>query len=255
VINTMLIEIMMEIIQESSQNLPIIEFDPLTDMDIKETCELSLTENKSSHVEISFVPKELMEYGVKHFDELFALHPNERHRIISKTGEDYEVFRWQMSYLKTPDYNASEEYFKTHNYMYSGLDTSKNNDDLPNLFAPFYEFAKKQDDRYNQVVINWYDANNDYIAFHRDCQRKMLKDVPIMVITLSEQQCRDFEIIPFEKNDSSVKPNYSNVKIASRNGSVIKMCGEFQTEFRHGIRQNSTNDLGRRISISFRSFE
>ena len=214
---------------------------------------LSLTDTNSSWVELSAIPAELLEYSVEHFDELFEHHPKEKHNIISKdTGDDCKVFRWQRSYLNTPDYDSSDEYFKTHYFIYSGLDTSKNNDELPNMFVPFYEHIKRQDNRYNQVVINWYDSD-DYIAFHRDCQRKLLKDVPIIVLTLTEEPCREFEIIPYEDNSDMIKSNFDNVKIIAKNGLLLKMCGEFQTEFRHGVKQNK--NAGRRISISFRAFE
>lgn len=134
--------------------------------------------------------------------------------------------------------------------MYSGTNTSNNNDNLPEEFMPFYNYVKTIDSRYNQVVINWYDTN-DYIEFHKDCQRKMIKDVPILILTISEDKnrLRNFEIIKYDDN-----PNEnSKFKIPLNNGLLLKMCGNFQSEFKHGIRQDNT--LGRRISVSFRSFE
>ena len=40
--------------------------------------------------------------------------------------------------------------------MYSGFDTTKNNDELPEVFRPFYEYMRTKDANYNQAVINWY---------------------------------------------------------------------------------------------------
>lgn len=207
-----------------------------------------------SYVVVSMLPLKLLNYGATKFDQLFDLHPEQRHVIIDKNGNNFDVFRWQKSYLNTPDYDETDEYFKSHFYMYSGTNTSKNNDNLPAEFAPFYEYVKGLDSRYNQVVINWYDSD-DHIAFHRDCQRKLVKDVPILVLSLTaakcDDECKKFEIIPYESNPECVVPFYSNVKIVSRHGTIVKMCGEFQTEFRHGVRPG--NNDAKRISMSFRA--
>lgn len=217
----------------------------------KEPINLQLTENNSSHIDISMIPNYLLNFD---FDKLFNLHPEKRHNIIMRNkNSNKEVFRWQKSYLNTPNYDKDDEYFKTRNYMYSGLDTSQNNEDLPELFKPFYDYVKSLDSRYNQVIINWYD-NNDYIDFHRDCQRKIIEGVPIIIINLNEgneNSLRNFELIPFEENPENVKPKYDNVSINLKNGLMIKMCGNIQTEFRHGIRRNEKSK--KRISISFRA--
>ena len=238
------------------ENNPNLE--QLTHNISKNKITISLTNNNSSWLETSCIPEELSNYGMNLFDALFNMKPEKRHKIITKeTGENMEVFRWQQSYLKTPNYDKTDEYFKTHYYMYSGIDTTNNNNDLPKEFLPFYEYVKKIDDRYNQVIINWYNSE-DYIDFHRDCQRKLLKDVPIIVITLMSnvESFREFEIIPYEKNSEIVIPLYSNIKIITKNGSMIKMCGDIQTEFRHGMKASEiNNDDYRRISMSFRAFE
>lgn len=39
---------------------------------------------------------------------------------------------------------------------------------------PIYEYVKKIDERYNQVIVNWYEDENDYIAPHSDCQIGMI---------------------------------------------------------------------------------
>lgn len=214
-----------------------------------------LTENNSSYIKISSINDELLNYGKKYFNELFELHPKDRHAIIKKnTNCEKQVFRWQSSFLNTPDYDYNNDYFKEYNYMYSGLDTSNNKQELPELFKKFYDYVKLIDNRYNQVIINWYDTN-DYIEFHRDCQRKLLKDIPILIINLTEDDnnYRNFEIVPYDRNSEDIKYLYSNISVSLINGLIIEMCGNTQTEFRHGIRQN--NEFKRRISISFRAFE
>lgn len=40
--------------------------------------------------------------------------------------------------------------------MYSGYDTSSNKSPLPKPFEPFYKYMKIIDEKYNQVIANWY---------------------------------------------------------------------------------------------------
>ena len=219
--------------------------------------DIFLTNNKSSWLEISSIPEELKMYGMENFDKLFNMKPEKRHKIIKKgTGENMEVFRWQKSYLKTPNYDEKDEYFKTHYYMYSSKDDLCN-DELPEEYVKFYEYVKSIDERYNNVVINWYNPE-DYIDLHRDCQRMLKKDVPIIIVTLMCERdvYRELDIIPYEKNDKSVIALNSNVKVEMRNGSMIKMCGKTQDEFRHGMKASESNEKNmRRISISFRALD
>lgn len=240
-----------------NQNITHI-LNPLIHNISKDETNVCLTVNGTSWLKTSYISDELIDYSRNFFDILFNMKPEKRHTIIKKeTGENMEVFRWQQSYLKTPKYDETDNYFKTHYYMYSGTDTTNNNIDLPKEFTPFYEYVKKIDERYNQVVINWYNPE-DYIDFHRDCQRQLVKDVPIIIITLMNDinAFREFEIIPYEKPRENIEPLYSNVKIIVKNGSMIKMCGNIQTDFRHGMRESEIiSDNYRRISISFRAIE
>ena len=112
----------------------------------------------------------------------------------------------------------------------------------------------------NNIFVDIFtiDQLNYYINFMKDKQIDQLRMLPSEVssgsiIRNNEGIYRNFEIVPYDRNTEDVKPLYSNVSINLINGLIIEMCGNIQTEFRHGIRQN--NELKRRISISFRAFE
>lgn len=228
-------------------------FDPECDLSEVASTMIQLTENGSSWVRVSQLPTDLLNYGAVNFASLFELHPEERHHIITRNGGDEPVTRWQQSYLNTPEYDASDEYFKSKTYMYANVNQNAHNE-LPEMFRPFYEYMKTVDPRYNQVVVNWYDED-DYLNFHHDCQRKLVLGVPIMVVTLSQTDLIHFEfnhsISSKNTNTEHPTPLYSKLKIKLRHGCVIEMGGDIQLEFNHGVRP--TINAGKRISISFRA--
>jgi hypothetical protein len=139
--------------------------------------------------------------------------------------------------------------------MYSGMDMSNNNNNIPHLFSPFYDYMKNKNIDYNQIIINWYETKHDHIAFHRDCLKQLNTNIPITIITLAETPYRNFEIIPFEDNPKSVLSIHSHLQILSEHGLELKFCGNSLTEFRHGMPEitDPSVNVGRRISISFRS--
>lgn len=98
--------------------------------------------------------------------------------------KEVEVSRFSKSYLQTPN---NLKHTATRSYMYSGFDTSKNNEKLPYIFNSFYYFMKREDNRYNQVIVNWYRNEEDFIAPHSDCQRGMVENSKISLISLYPQ--------------------------------------------------------------------
>jgi len=234
------------------------------------------------------------------FDSLFAMHPEQRHKIIM-FGYEVEVQRWQSVYLNTPKY--TKKLIDKHSYMYSGFDLKREDQildksleskeqllgaedqlsktpekryydsegnrsdypikydyctqgeqcpsldieaenekieisytDLPVEFDQFLEFARSIDERFNQVIVNWYDGGLDYIAPHKDCPHGLIENAPIMMINLCESDDRVFMVqhkfIPLE------------------NGTYIIM----RENYTHGVPKNQKS-IGRRMSISFRCVE
>jgi len=186
---------------------------------------------------------------------MFKLHPAEKHKIIMYT-EEVEVNRYQRCYLKTPQHN--ESILNKQSYMYSGYDTSSNNDQLPELFQCYYDHVKSKDSRYNQVVANWYQDEKDFIAYHSDCEIGMVQDAEITMISLYSTDTKKTDSIKYRllgivPKNGSIKSERSKVMILLRHGVVVTMCGDTQKEFKHGI-ESSEHAAIPRLSLSFRQF-
>ena len=190
---------------------------------------------------------------------MWDLHPEQKHKIIMYEKE-VEVNRYSKSYLNTW---TDLTHTKSSSYMYSGYDTLSNNDELPEIFKPYYEFMKNIDNKYNQVIVNWYENENDYIAPHADCQRGMIENSKIAILTLNEcviennnsENTRYLEITPkYIKYQSDNKPLADIFKIKLEHGSIITMCGMTQDNFLHQIKKENKK-IGKRISLSFRQMK
>lgn len=207
----------------------------------------------SAWVEISHTNDDLLNFTFEKFDQMWNSHPENRHKIINAQRE-MEVHRYSKSYLNTPPIDL--DYIKSHSYMYSSFDTSSNNDELPDNFKKYYEYIKSIDDKYNQVIANWYENGSDYIAAHSDCKRGMIPNGKIAILSLysddvSENEYRNFEIIPVKTNTESLKEKFI-FKLS--NGMIITMCGDTQENYRHCIPPDY-NNFKKRISLSFRQME
>jgi hypothetical protein len=216
-----------------------------------------LDDAKTSYIKISCLPEELRKYATDNFTQMFNMHPEEKHRIILRS-ETVEVHRYQQSYLSTPGLYDSEV-LKNKSYMFSSFDTSKNNIELPEQFKVFYDWVKSHDDRYNQVVANWYGSGNDWIAYHSDCEIGMIPRADISMISLYEKddakdhtKYRTISFVPKAGVDSI----YDKINIVASHGLVITMCGdcEIQSKFRHGI-ESTDSEMLPRIGLSFRQYK
>lgn len=112
-----------------------------------------LNESGSAYLKVAFIPEELSNYAIANFEQLWALHPKEKHRIIMFEKE-VEVSRYSQSYLNTP---TDLSHTVSRSYMYSGYDTSTNNSELPQVMQRFYDYMGGKDSAYNQVIANWYE--------------------------------------------------------------------------------------------------
>lgn len=241
--------------------------DPETLVDEKHSV-FELTDTGSSWVRVSLIPSELSRYGSAQFDQLFALHPDHRHSVIMSGEREIPVHRWQQSYLNTPAYDPTDPYFGCRSYMYAGLSAQQQTGaraELPASLRPFYEYVKTVDPRYNQMVVNWYE-DDDFIAFHHDCLRKVVRDVPIVVISLSPpgaaaaaSPAREFSLKyhpkypAAEEATTTTTPKHSVLNIRLVHGCMVEMGGKAQCEFSHGVPRLANG--GKRISLSFRACE
>lgn len=205
-----------------------------------------LNESGTAWIELSHVPSELAEYAKTNFRAMFNLHPEERGKVIMFETE-VDAHRWYRSYMNVPRLDAV---VKDSSYMFSGY-ADGGDFPLPEEFCPFLEFMNSGEPLFNQVVVNWYETGKDYIPYHSDFCRGMAKCAPINVLTLTEtdEHPRMFCIKP----NKGVSALYERVEIPCINGLIIKLCGETNDLFKHGVPKIPVGE--KRISLSFRTYE
>jgi alkylated DNA repair dioxygenase AlkB len=200
-----------------------------------------------SYLLISKLPEHLINYTNEYFDKMYSLRPEISKVLVGPEKNEVITERRHASYLNTPSLVLDTE----KSYMFSGMDTSNNNQDLPEIFKPLMKYMnEKRDDskfpkfpEYNQVVVNWYENGNEYIPFHSDCETGFADNANVAIISLGST--RTFELV-------KKTPLQETTSLPCEHGTIIYMCGDTQKQFRHGIRKDECE--GRRISISFRSF-
>lgn len=195
---------------------------------------------------------ELKEYGRNNFDDLFNIHPKYKGKVqvYNKNPEnpewkDEQCHRYHKSYLKTPDFDKTVN----KSYMFSGENREEIEEELPKVFKPFLDFMQKKDMKYNQVVINWYEKENDYMPMHSDWTDGMVNDHKISTLTLAENDDNNRKFVVLSKEGGTKR----TVNLV--HGEILTMHDGFQKLFRHGVPALSNNPVeNRRISVSFRQF-
>ena len=218
---------------------------------------IQLNESGTSYLHISFLPEGLSILGIQTFNDMWNLHPKQKHKIIMYEKE-VEVNRYSQSYLNTPN---NLEHTVYSSYMYSGYDTTNNNQNLPELFEPYYKYMVGTDNKFNQVITNWYEDENDFIAPHSDCQRQMIPDAKISILSLYPSSdttqsrwlkiMRKTMILPLAPCAEPKNILANTYFIRLDHGMIVSMCGDTQNEFKHGI-DKMDSVVGPRISLSFR---
>lgn len=213
--------------------------------------QIQLNESGTAFITINYLPQPLININSVLFDTLWNLHPKLKHTIVHNNKEN-AVYRYSQSYLQTPP--IDDNYInKQHSYMYSGYDTEDNNNALPTEFEPYYNHMKSLDSKYNQVIANWYEDKDDYIAYHSDCVYNMIPNAKISLLSfydcdkINEDNIRRLIIKP----KPSTKSLYDNFEIILKHGMIITLEGTTNAEYRHGIKKEPIYKLPR-ISLSFR---
>jgi hypothetical protein len=209
---------------------------------------IQLNKSGSSYITIDFLPDDLELLTYRQFKNMWNLHPPKKHKIIMYEKEVH-VSRYSQSYLNT---YTNLDHTNHSSYMYSGFDVSNNNQDIPDLFKPYYDYVKSLDQKYNQIIANWYFDQTNYIAQHSDCTLGMIDNHKICIISL--YPCYDdsqFRYISFKfKNIND--PLYDVLHIRLEQCMILTMHGDIQKEFTHGIDKQDGCDKMSRISLSFR---
>jgi len=169
------------------------------------------------------------------FDELWDLQP-----------EEYGEVRIIGKLIRTP--RKTQSYL--HDYTFSG--TQHLGVDLPVALTPFLETMNRSDyatkNKFNEVLVNWYADGTEYIGAHSDDERNLLKNSPIVTISLGSS--RTFRI-----RDRQTKEIVRDYVLNNR--SVGVMGGQFQREFKHEVVKvggKKGQNIGPRISITLRKF-
>lgn len=116
---------------------------------------------------------------------------------------------------------------------------------------------------YNGILINVYYSGEDYISAHSDDEKELLrfckyskkmKMSEVMAISFGES--RTFRVRPKDRNlliegEKSKRHKTPVYDIATGNGQLIIMKGEFQKEFTHEIPPEK-DKKGIRVSLTFR---
>ena len=161
------------------------------------------------------------------FDKLWSLHPPE-YGQIKIYGKLINVPRYTQSYLQSYSYSGMLHYAI----------------DLPPEFEPFLKWTHKLfEEKFNQVLVNWYENGQHYIGAHTDNEPQIIKNSPILSISLGAERIMR---IRFKETNEIVKD------IIFKDRSYIIMCGEMQKYYTHEIIKSNTND--KRISLTFRMF-
>jgi len=162
------------------------------------------------------------------FDEIWQLHPATYH-TIKIHGKEIPTPRWQQAYGK--------------NYNYTG---ARNNAlPIPTQLQAYLDWAKSNiDKRLNGLLLNWYDGQKGhYIGAHRDDTRDLLRDSPVVTISLGQE--RIFRMRPYQQK------GYKDITF--RNGEIIVVPWDTNLTWTHEVPKFKKYS-GKRISITLRAY-
>lgn len=198
-------------------------------------------------------------YIDNNISDIVSFNDLEQYKELSSTEiinqyRNYKANRKYLSLGKIPEYNEEE----CLTYMYSNNEDA-NNEDVNNKIEDnkyINSLCKYFDNKYNQAIINWYETDENYIPFHKDCERCMNDDATIMILSLIDlekenMEYRDIEFLVHKNIININKYKFSNIYIKSVNNSIIIIGGDTNKYTRHGIRK--TENAIPRTSISLRT--
>lgn len=110
------------------------------------------------------------------------------------------------------------------------------------------------DCKFNFVLVNRYKDGNDYIGEHRDDEKDLDMNFPI--VSLSFGQNRDFTFKHHSSRGSKLKKDISNVKLALEHGSLLVMNPTTNTYWYHSLPKRSVRSCPNpRINLTFRKIK
>jgi alkylated DNA repair dioxygenase AlkB len=174
------------------------------------------------------LPKKLC-LSVSEFEELWEIHPPDRHQIRI-AGCWIETPRWQQAYGR--------------DYRYTGAVNHAL--PIPEILKPHLAWAQTGIDcRLNGLLVNWYDAGRkDYIGKHRDSIHDLVDGAPI--VTLSFGGERVFRLRPRKGK------GFAGFRTA--HGSVFIPPSRTNPSWSHEVLKPKRGQRQNRISVTLRAF-
>lgn len=164
------------------------------------------------------------------YNELWNLKPNEASEVIIY-GKRIKVPRL-------------DDLFGNSEYTFSGITRQPRKLDNP-ILIDILDKINKLDGKYqyNGIFVNWYENEKNYIGYHSDDERDLVKLAPIYSLSFGES--RNFKL----KNNET-KEVYD---FLLKDGMLLVMGGACQKEFKHSI-PKTTQPKKSRINLTMRSF-
>lgn len=121
---------------------------------------------------------------------------------------------------------------------------------IPKELQELYDWVRNSEyGPFNQMMINWYQHGQHFIRAHRDDEKPLVPNSPILSISIAAT--RTFRI-----RDYSTKKIVKDILMP--NGTVLVMGGKFNTQFTHEVPKiggEKGKTIGRKINITFRRFK
>jgi alkylated DNA repair dioxygenase AlkB len=154
-------------------------------------------------------------------------------------------------YGKTHDVPRFQKLFGEASYSFSGMFLVPD-PIIPPLVQSCLDFARESyPGTFNGALVNYYPDGESYISPHSDDERDLDPRSPILSFSFGAE--RNFVVT--EKKGGN-KGYVREVKIPTRNGSMIAMRGRMQSEFVHGVPKATKGEspVGPRINVTVRAF-
>ena len=214
-----------------------------------------LTKNKDTFLKLFFIDKSISKYLTKNFDTIKnnVLKNNSESYVLVKRNDNFieqKCERNYKSYLYTPKFDEKS----SKSYMFSGNKQNEIESKLPSVLNPIYDYIKTVDNKYNNMIVNYYKDSESYIPMHSDCCDSMIQDANIGILSIySNLDSNNIRKLTVKaKNLLNNNVINKNFNINLHNGLFIVMGGKFQYNFRHGIMKENNNN--QRLGISFRQY-
>lgn len=182
--------------------------------------------NKDATSVINYQPN-LLTINSDIFNNLWDERPAEK-QMIKMFGKDVEIPRRHKTYGKIYNFNGSVN------------DVSPLNEIHKEVIEKIMKHLEIEDCP-NSCLVNWYENGEDYIGYHSDDEKDLVKGKPIFIVTLGAERIIKFQ----DKKTKEV------TDILLENNSLLIMEGTLQKTHKHSI-PKSKKVNNKRISLTFR---